>query len=286
MHHMDYGLYLLTTNGTIDPAPAALLGERLGFHTFYVPEHTHIPLNTKAVYTTPGQDPDAPDARGAWSLDPFVSLATASAVTSSIRLATGVALPVQHDPIALAKAIASLDHLSGGRVTLGVGFAWNIQELVHHGVPRERRRTMLREYLEAMHALWTEEEATYDGEFVSFGPSWAWPKPTQSHIPVIVGAAGTEKNCRWIARSADGWMTSPGDSHIDDQVKLLQDTWVAADREGEPRIVGILDRPDHTKIEHWAGLGVQEIAFLLPIRPRSEIEAYMENLAKTLNIAQ
>ena len=94
---------------------------------------------------------------------------------------------------------------------------------------------MLREYLEAMRALWTEEEASYDGEFVKFGPSWAWPKPVQSHIPVLVGAAGTEKNFKWIARSADGWITTPRDFDIDEPVKLLQDTWAAAGRTARRR---------------------------------------------------
>ena len=122
-------------------------------------------------------------------------------MTTRVRLSTAVALPVEHDCITLAKSIATLDHLSGGRVSLGVGFGWNTDELADHNVPPGRRRTMLREYLEAMRALWTQEEAEYDGEFVKFGPSWAWPKPVQPHIPVLVGAAGTEKNFKWIARS-------------------------------------------------------------------------------------
>jgi probable F420-dependent oxidoreductase len=143
-------------------------------------------------------------------------------------LSTAVALPVEHDPITLAKSIATLDHLSGGRVSVGVGFGWNTDELVDHNVPPARRRTMLREYLEARRALWTQEEASYEGEFVNFGPSWAWPKPMQAHIPILVGAAGTEKNFRWIARSADGWITTPRDFDIDEPVKLLQDTWTTA----------------------------------------------------------
>jgi alkanesulfonate monooxygenase SsuD/methylene tetrahydromethanopterin reductase-like flavin-dependent oxidoreductase (luciferase family) len=121
----------------------------------------------------------------------------------------------------LAKSIATLDHLSGGWVSLGVGFGWNTDELADHNVPPGRRRTMLREYL-AMRALWTQEEASFDGEFVKFGPSWAWPKPVQPHIPVLVGAAGSEKNFKWIARSADGWITTPRDFDIDAPVKLLR----------------------------------------------------------------
>ena len=122
---------------------------------------------------------------------------------------------MQSDPITLAKTIATLDHISGGRVTLGVGFGWNLDELADHKVPLARRRTMLREYLEAMRALWTEEEAEFDGEFVQFGPSWAWPEVDAEPYPRQVGAAGNEKNFKWIARSADGWITTPGEADIE-----------------------------------------------------------------------
>ncbi len=226
---MDYGLVLFTSDRGITPAAAATLADDHGFHTFYVPEHTHIPVKREAAHPTTG-DESLPDDRYMRTLDPWVSLGAACAVTSRVRLSTAVALPVEHDPITLAKSIATLDHLSGGRVSLGVGFGWNTDELADHGVPPGRRRTMLREYLEAMRALWTEEEASYEGEFVNFGPSWAWPKPMQPHIPVLVGAAGNEKNFKWIARSADGWITTPRDFDIDAPVKLLQDTWAAAGR--------------------------------------------------------
>jgi len=235
---MDYGLVLFTSDRGIAPAAAAKLADDHGFATFYVPEHTHIPVKRQAAHPTTG-DESLPDDRYMRTLDPWVSLGTAAAVTSRVRLSTAVALPVEHDPITLAKSIATLDHLSGGRVSVGVGFGWNTDELADHNVPPGRRRTMLREYLEAMRALWTEEEASYEGEFVNFGPSWAWPKPIQLHIPVLVGAAGTEKNFKWIARSADGWITTPRDFDIDEPVKMLQDTWAAAGRDGAPQIVAL-----------------------------------------------
>ncbi len=207
---MDYGLVLFTSDRGIAPAAAAKLADDHGFTTFYVPEHTHIPVRREAAHPPTTGDESLPDDRYMRTLDPWVSLGTACAVTSKVRLSTAVALPVEHDCITLAKSIATLDHLSGGRVSLGVGFGWNTDELMDHNVPPGRRRTMLREYIEAMRELWTKEEAEYDGEFVKFGPpSWAWPKPVQSHIPVLVGAAGTEKNFKWIARSADGWITTP-----------------------------------------------------------------------------
>jgi probable F420-dependent oxidoreductase len=219
------------------------------------------------------------------TLDPWVSLGAACAVTSKIRLSTAVALPVEHDPITLAKSIATLDHLSGGRVSLGVGFGWNTDELADHGIPGGRRRTALREYLEAMRALWTQEEAEYDGEFVKFGPSWAWPKPVQSHVPVLVGAAGTEKNFKWIARSADGWITTPRDFEIDEPVRLLQNIWADAGREGAPQIVALDFKPVPEKLTRWAELGVTEVLFGFPDKSEDEVAAYVERLAGKLAAA-
>jgi alkanesulfonate monooxygenase SsuD/methylene tetrahydromethanopterin reductase-like flavin-dependent oxidoreductase (luciferase family) len=141
---------------------------------------------------------------------------------------------------------------------------------------------MLREYIEAMRALWTQEEAAYDGEFVNFGPSWAWPKPAQQHIPVLVGAAGTEKNFKWIARSADGWITTPRDFDIDEPVKLLHEIWASAGREGAPQVVALDFKPVPDKLARWAELGVTEVLFGLPDRSEEEIAAYVERLAGKL----
>ena len=278
---MDFGLVLFTSDRGITPAAAAKLADDHGFATFYVPEHTHIPTRRDAAHPTTGDD-TLPDDRYMRTLDPWVALGTACAVTTRVRLSTAVAIPVEHDPITLAKSIATLDHLSGGRVTLGVGYGWNTDELADHNVPPARRRTMLREYLEAMNTLWTQEEAEYHGEFVDFGPSWAWPKPIQSHIPVLVGAAGTEKNFTWIARSADGWITTPRDFVIDDSVKLLHDTWAGADRDGTPTIVALDFKPDPDKLAHWKSLGVTEVLFGLPDKSPADIAGYVERLATKL----
>ena len=278
---MDYGLVLFTSDRGITPAAAAKLADDHGFTTFYVPEHTHIPVKRDAAHPTTG-DETLPDDRYMRTLDPWVSLGTACSVTSRVRLSTAVALPVEHDPISLAKTIATLDHLSGGRVSLGVGFGWNTDELTDHNVPPKRRRTMLREYIEAMRELWTKEEAAYEGEFVNFGPSWAWPKPVQSHIPVLVGAAGTEKNFKWIAKSADGWITTPRDFDIDAPVRMLQDIWAAADREGAPSIVALDFKPVPEKLEHWKNIGVTEVLFGLPDKSTEEVGGYVERLAAKL----
>lgn len=278
---MDYGLVLFTSDRGITPAAAAKLAEDHGFRTFYVPEHTHIPVKREAAHPGTG-DRTLPDDRYMRTLDPWVSLATAAAVTTRVRLATAVALPVEHDPISLAKTVATLDHLSGGRVSVGVGFGWNTDEMADHKVPPARRRTMLREYIEAMRALWTQEEASYDGEFVDFGPSWAWPKPAQRHVPVLVGAAGTEKNFGWIARSADGWITTPRDIDIDAPVRRLKEIWADAGREGAPQIVALDLKPVPEKLEHWARIGVTEVLFGLPDKSVEEVGGYVERLAGKL----
>jgi probable F420-dependent oxidoreductase len=280
---VDYGIVLFTSDRGITPADAARAAEAAGFTTFYVPEHTHIPVKRESPHPRTG-DASLPDDRYSRTLDPWVALATAAAVTTRIRLATAVALPVESDPITLAKTIASLDHLSGGRVTLGAGFGWNVDELTDHGVPGGKRRTALREYLEAMRALWTEEEASYAGEFVSFGPSWAWPKPAQARIPVLLGAGPTEKTFGWIARHADGWITTPADTDLDAHTALLQRIWRDEGRTGAPRICALGERPDPARLAHLESLGVTETIFGLPDKPAGEVEAWISRLAGKLGL--
>lgn len=275
---------LFTSDRGISPAAAARVAEAAGFDAFHVPEHTHIPVKREAPHPRTG-DSSLPDDRYLRTLDPWVALATAASVTTRIRLATAVALPVESDPITLAKTIASLDHLSAGRVTLGVGFGWNVDELADHGVPGGKRRTVLREYLEAMRALWTQDEASYAGEFVSFGASWAWPKPAQAHIPVIVGAGATEKTFRWIAKSADGWLTTPGDTDIEDKARRLREIWHEEGRAGKPEISALGVRPDPEKLAELEAAGVTETIFGLPDRSPEEVEAWLQRLAGKLGLS-
>ncbi len=259
------------------------MAEEAGFASLAVPEHTHIPVRREAAHPGTG-DSTLPDDRYMRTLDPWVGLATAAAVTSEIRLSTAVALPAEHDPISLAKTIASLDHLSGGRVTLGIGFGWNTDELADHGVPTGRQRTALREHLEAMRALWTADEASYDGEFIRFGPSWAWPKPTQQPVPVQLGAGGTERNFAWIARHADGWITTPRDTGIEHLTVQLRDAWQEAGRGGSPLVTALAGRPDPDELTRWREAGVTEVLFGLPDRSAEEVTAYISKLASRLGL--
>ncbi|TSD95659.1 LLM class F420-dependent oxidoreductase [Skermania sp. ID1734] len=279
---MKFGIVLFTSDRGITPAAAAKAAENAGFSTFYVPEHTHIPIKRQAAHPQTG-DATLPDDRYMRTLDPWVSLGMAAAVTDRIELATAVALPVEHDPITLAKTIATLDFLSGGRVTLGAGFGWNTDELSDHGVPGNKRRTVLREYLQAMRALWRDEEASYAGDFVNFGPSWAWPKTVRSEgVPVLIGAAGTERTFRWIAEFADGWITTPRERDIDDPVRLLHKIWQDAGRDGLPRIVALDIKPDGERLRHWAEIGVTDVVYGLPDRDEAGVVAYISRLADKL----
>lgn len=276
---MRHGIVLFTSDRGITPAQAAAAAEERGFDTFYVPEHTHIPVKREAAHPGTG-DATLPDDRYKRTLDPWVCLATAAVTTSRIRLATAVALPVESDPITLAKTIATLDHLSGGRVTIGAGFGWNTDELADHGVPGGKRRSALREYVEAMRALWTQDEASYDGEFVKFEPCWAFPKPVQPHVPVIIGAGGGPKTLAWIARHADGWMTTPGEQDIPAKAVALRQEWAAQNRPGDPDIrVLIAAKPSAHDLGTWAEAGVGELLWGLPDASAEVIEPFLDRLA-------
>lgn len=278
------GIVLFTSDRGIAPATLAKAAEDRGFDTIYVPEHTHIPVRRDALHPTGGEE--LPDDRYLRTLDPWVSLATAAAVTQRIGLSTAVALPVESDPITLAKTIATLDHLSGGRVSIGAGFGWNTDELTDHHVPAAKRRTVLAEYLAAMRALWTEEEASFDGEFVKFGPSWAYPKPPQGRIPVVIGAGGGPKTMKWIAQHADGWMTTPIETDISDKAEMLRREWTDAGRDGDPDIrILVAKKPTQEDFADWFAAGPSELIWGVPDASESEVLTYLDTLASRLNLS-
>jgi probable F420-dependent oxidoreductase len=281
---MRNGVVLFSSDRGIRPAALAKAAEDRGFDTIYVPEHTHIPVKRTAAHPGTG-DESLPDDRYLRTLDPWTSLATCAAVTTRIGLSTAVCLPVESDPITLAKTIATLDFLSGGRVSIGAGFGWNTDELEDHHVPPGKRRTVLREYVEAMRALWTQEEASYDGEYVQFGPSWAYPKPTQPHIPLIIGAGAGPKTFAWIAANADGWMTTPRETDISDRIEALKTAWAEAGREGLPDIrILIAFKPDPNDIMKWAEQGVSELIWGVPDAEEDVVLGSLDRMAGRLGL--
>jgi alkanesulfonate monooxygenase SsuD/methylene tetrahydromethanopterin reductase-like flavin-dependent oxidoreductase (luciferase family) len=183
----------------------------------------------------------------------------------------------------LAKTIATVDFLSGGRVNLGVGFGWNLDEMADHGIDVKRRRAVLAEWLSAMEALWTQEEASFEGEFVSFGASWAWPKPIQTpRVPILVGAFGTERTFRWIANHADGWLTTPIEEGLPESLTTLRRVWGETGREGQPQVTLMGVEPTDETVHDLGGLGVTEMVLGLPDTDEEGALAFLDDQAQRL----
>ena len=210
---MDIALTLMLSEMTVSIVEAAPAAEERGFEALFIGEHTHCPVGTSHSYTTGRygtgkvtKEGYLPDFYKRFP-DPYITLTAAAMCTTTIRLGTCIALPAEHNPIVLAKEIATLDQLSNGRFEFGIGYGWNEPEMLNNGFAKKDRRKVLREKIAAMKALWTEEIASFDGEFVKFTDSWSYPKPAQKpHPPVLIGAAANQWNIDDIVDWADGWM--------------------------------------------------------------------------------
>jgi probable F420-dependent oxidoreductase len=172
---MELGLAILLTDYSMQPARLGSLAEEHGFESLFLAEHTHIPVSRETPYPGGTELP----REYSHTIDPFVGLTAAAAVTERLKVGTGVCLVNQRDPIVTAKEVATLDHVSGGRFLFGVGAGWNKEEMRNHGTEPATRWKLMRERVEAMKAIWTQEEAEYHGRFVDFDPIWSWPKPVQ-----------------------------------------------------------------------------------------------------------
>ena len=205
-----FGVMMFPTDKAIGPIELAKEAEARGFESLWFPEHSHIPTSRETPWGMREGAPPLPEEY--WrTYDQFVALGAAAAVTSTIKLATGITLVAQRDPIWLAKEVASVDALSNGRFILGIGYGWNREELEHHGVEFSQRRDVVRERILAMKELWTKEEASFSGEHASFSSSCQWPKPTQSpHPPIILGGAAGPKTMAHIVEFCDGFMPISG----------------------------------------------------------------------------
>lgn len=270
---MRYGVTMLATDVWIDVMELARAVEERGLDSLWLPEHTHIPTSRKTPWPGGGELPD--EYRR--SLDPLVALSVAAAVTQRLRLGTGILLAAQREPIVTAKAAATLDNLSGGRVTLGVGFGWNEEEMAHHGVDYHQRRDTAREHVLAMQSLWADDEAAFAGERVRFSPSWSWPKPRQrnaagvSRVPVLLGGGAGPKLFGHIAGYADGWIPIGG-AGLGRAVPELRAAVAEVGRDpAELEIVPLGSIPDHDKLDHFERIGVTETVFALPSAGRDVV---------------
>ncbi|MFC8537108.1 LLM class F420-dependent oxidoreductase [Streptomyces sp. NPDC057249] len=259
---------IFLTDETITPVRLAHQLEQRGFAGLYLPEHTHIPVSRDSPYPAGGELP----REYGRTLDPFVALAQAAAVTERLTLGTGITLIAQHDPIDLAKQIATLDHLSAGRFTLGIGYGWNVEEAADHGVEWSTRRRLGRERLALMRALWAEEPTAYEGEFGSVRASEAHPKPHRPQGPrTLIGGAAGPKLFDRIAESADGWLPIGGRG-LSESVPRLRTAWAAAGRDPKDlHVVPYGVRPAPGKLARFADLGIEEIVLQLPPAPEPEV---------------
>jgi probable F420-dependent oxidoreductase len=274
------GLTLFCTDRSMDPVELAREAEARGFHSLYIPEHTHIPTSRRTP--PPTGDAELPEEYKR-TLDPFVALAAAASVTERIRLGTGIALVAQHDTLALAKTIASLDHLSGGRVVLGIGYGWNVEEMESHGVDVKRRRSLVREKMLAMQALWSQEVAEFRGEFVRFEPSWQWPKPVQQpRPPVLIGGGAGPKLFAAIAEFGDGWLPIGG-AGMKAAIPELRRAFEAAGRDpAELQVAPMGVLPDAGKLDHYREVGVTECVLRLPSAPRDVVLPKLDAFSRWL----
>jgi probable F420-dependent oxidoreductase len=277
---MHIGLALFATDRCMDPAQLAREAEARGFHSLYLPEHTHIPVSRR---TPPPTGDETLPEEYARTLDPFVALAAASSLTERIRLGTGIALVAQHDPITLAKTVATLDHVSGGRVVLGIGYGWNREEMQSHGIDPARRRARVRETVLAMQELWSKETAEFEGEFVRFERSWQWPKPIQQPRPrVLIGGAPGPGLFAHIAEFADGWIPIGG-AGLKEALPELRRVVEAAGRDpGALHVVPMGVLPDDAKLDYYRSLGVTEAVLRLPSASRDEVLPVLDDFARFL----
>ncbi len=283
----QFGLLMFATDYAVSPTVLAREAEAHGFESLFFPEHTHIPASRLSPWPGGRELP-----KEYWHThDPFVSLTAAAAVTRDLKVGTGIALVTERDPILMAKQAATLDHLSGGRLLLGVGAGWNAEEMENHGTAYAQRWKILRERILAMRQIWTKEEAEFHGEFVNFDKLWSYPKPVQAGgPPILLGASSTYVYKR-IAEYGDGWFPiyqdadRAGASGAVDYAEGIVQTrkaWQAAGREGQPSFSIFGVGPQAVTVEQLLKTGFDRVIFALP---PADADTVLPLVEKYANIA-
>jgi len=280
---MEFGVFIFPTDTAIRPDHLAREVEARGFESLWFPEHSHIPSSRVSPWG--GQKGAPPLPEHYWrSHDAFIALSYAAAVTSKLRLGTGVTLVAQRDPIWTAKEVASLDALSGGRVLLGIGYGWNKEEMAQHGVEFGRRRDLLREKVLMMKALWTDDVAAFEGDLLTLEPAWAWPKPAQKpHPPILMGAAAGPKSIADMIELCDGWM--PLVTRMDVVGEVTRARQAVADAGRDPGAFEITAYG--AKVESLEALddaGVDRVVFNLRSQGPEQTIPYLDRLAGELGL--
>jgi probable F420-dependent oxidoreductase len=269
---MKIGISTFVNDDSIDTVSLARAIEERGFESLVVAEHTHIPASRETPYPLGGELPSMYYR----TLDPFVTLAAAAAVTSRIELFTGIALLIQRDPIITAKEAASIDLISGGRFVFGVGAGWNIEELRDHGTDPKTRGALLDERIEAIKALWAEDPAEYHGKYVDFDASYSRPKPVrQPHPPIFIGG-DSDATVKRVIRHKAGWISNP--LPVGTLTKRIDQMRDGADHDVPLAMFGTPQNPDYWRAADELGFG--RLALLLPTLPTDESLRQLDDYAE------
>jgi probable F420-dependent oxidoreductase len=272
----SYSVTIVATDQSISVIDFARAVEERDLDGLWLPDHTHMPVDRSSPYPMGGELPE----RYRRNVDPLIGLGLAAAVTSRIRVGTGVLLAAVRDPIVTAKALATLDQQSNGRVAVGVGFGWNREEIADHGVDPATRRACTREHVLAMRALWENEVGKFDGRYVQFSPSWSWPKPVQERLPILIGGAPTRQVFDHIADYATGWIPLGGRG-LAEAVPRLRELVAAAGRDPEAlEIVPFTSaEADHDKVDALERNGATEVAFEIHSGGRDDVLTELDQIA-------
>jgi probable F420-dependent oxidoreductase len=274
---MEFGISTFITDEGIAPGALAAAVEERGFDSLFIAEHTHIPLSRKSPWPRGGELP----RKYYRTLDPFIALTAAAATTESLLLGTGVALVVERDPIVTAKEVASLDHVSGGRVVFGIGVGWNREEMENHGTDPRTRGKLVDERVLAMIEMWTKEEAEFHGQYVDFEPIGIWPKPVQKPYPPIYVGGGKRAFDR-IARFGDAWLANglpPG--KLEPMIGELRE---AAGRDVPVSVFNASGEPED--LDAYERMGVERVLLSLPTLPEGETLDCLDELASVASSAR
>lgn len=284
------GVQYFPSAESISPVEFACAAEERGFESVFFPDHTHVPVGGDSGWPSGADVPEYYRT----VMDPLVVLGAVASVTSRVRIGTAVCLVAQRDPIILAKQVATIDQLSGGRVLFGVGAGWNDEEMHNHGTEPSHRFTLLRERIQAMTTIWTEDEASYDGELVRFAPMWSWPKPVQRpRPPILLGGSGPRVLERVIGY-ADGWIPfregteqvtdgllgAPEEFELDlaRRIRQLREMTAAADRDPLP-VTLFNPLPHRAALERYREMGVDRVVFWLPTQGKAATLRTLDHLA-------
>jgi probable F420-dependent oxidoreductase len=264
---MEFGIGYFATHDAVDPASFARLVEERGHESLFFAEHTHIPASRESPWPAGGELP----RKYSHTYDLFVTLTAAAMATSKLRVGSGICLVVERDPITTAKEVASIDHLSGGRLELGVGAGWNREEMRNHGTDPRVRMALMVERIEAMKAIWTQEEASFHGEHVSFDRIWSWPKPAQRpHPPVLIGGNGPTVLDR-VLRVGDAWFPNYG---FDGLLERIGELRARAERPIGVMVMGVPAKA--AVLDELQQAGVQRVVRWIPSAGCGPVERALE----------